>query len=98
MMRLSRPWIAGSDPVAKPPRLLHQSRVRPHLHPCYLRADQAYLYWTRRYIQACGIQLPANVKEGAVERLFSRLATDEYVAASASARNEPAPGPNFLLF
>lgn len=74
--------ITGADPVAQPPRLLDQVRARMRLRHYSLRTEQAYLYWIRRYIRACGMRHPRELDGVAVEGFLSRLATDDHVAAS----------------
>lgn len=69
--------------AARPPlRLLDAVRDRLRVKHYSLRTEQAYLYWIRRYIRACGGRHPRELDGVAVEGFLSGLATRDEVAAS----------------
>ncbi len=70
-----------NDPSSKPPRLLDQMREALRLRHYSLRAEQAYIHWTKRYIYFHGKrQRELGPKE--VEDFLSALAVQGRVSAS----------------
>lgn len=77
-----------TTPLARVPeerprlRLFDAVRDRLRVKHYSLRTEQAYLYWIRRYIRACGGRHPRELDGVAVEGFLSALATRDEVAAS----------------
>jgi integron integrase len=63
-------------------RLIDAVRDRLRVKHYSLRTEQAYLYWIRRYIRACGGRHPRELDGVAVEGFLSSLATRDEVSAS----------------
>ncbi|TYT26478.1 integron integrase [Luteimonas viscosa] len=74
--------VSRTDAAVAAPRLLDEVRARMRLKHYSLRTEQAYLYWIRRYIRACGMRHPRTLDGKVVEAFLSRLASQDHVAAS----------------
>ena len=77
--------LVGEQPA---PRLFEQFRARIRVKHYSLRTEQAYWFWIRRYILACGKRHPREVDGVAVEHFLTRLATHDRVSPAT-----PEPGP-----
>ena len=78
----SRAGVSGAPKVPERPRLLDEVRGRMRLKHYSLRTEQAYLYWSRRYIRANGMRHPRLLDGKVVEAFLTRLASDDDVAPS----------------
>lgn len=74
--------ISGGAEGGKPPRLLQEVRNRLRLKHYSFRTEQAYLYWIRRYIRACGLRHPRELGGVEVEGFLTHLAVNDRVAPS----------------
>jgi integron integrase len=74
--------LAGSGRERPRLRLIDAVRDRMRVKHYSLRTEQAYLYWIRRYIRACGGRHPRELDGVAVEGFLSGLATRDQVSAS----------------
>jgi len=74
--------LAGSGGERPRLRLIDAVRDRMRVKHYSLRTEQAYLYWIRRYIRACGGRHPRELDGVAVEGFLSSLATRDEVSAS----------------
>lgn len=79
----------GEDPDVTPasgperkPRLLGEVRARLRAKRYSLRAEQAYLYWIKRFVRESGLRHPRDLGGLDVEGFLSRLAVRHHVAAS----------------
>jgi integron integrase len=73
----------GGDPALQPPavgRLQDQFRTRIRVKHYSLRTEQAYWFWIKRYILACGMRHPRELGGVEVEHFLSRLATKDGVS------------------
>jgi hypothetical protein len=68
-----------NDPSSKPPRLLDQMREALRLRHYSLRTEQAYIHWTKRYIDFHGKRHPRELGPKEVEDF---LAVQGRVSAS----------------
>ena len=57
-------------------RLQHLSR----------RTEAAYIYWTKRFVRACGLRHPAELTAEDVRQFLSDLVTERHVSASTQQR------------
>jgi integron integrase len=73
---------AMNDPSSKPPRLLDQMREALRLRHYSLRTEQAYIHWTKRYIDFHGKRHPRELGPKEVEDFLSALAVQGRVSAS----------------
>jgi len=76
------------------PKLLDQVRDALRVRHYSLRTEQAYVYWIREFILFHNKQHPDNLREDAVSRFLSHLATERNVAAST--QNQALSGLLFL--
>ena len=65
----------GLSADAQAPRLFEQFRARIRVKHYSLRTEQAYWFWIRRYILACGKRHPRELDGVTVEHFLTRLAT-----------------------
>ena len=63
-------------------KLLDQVRQAARVKHFSYRTEQAYVYWTERYIRYHGIRHPNTIGAAEVETFLTHLAVDGHVAAS----------------
>ena len=80
------PKLPGAGGVAGEPRLYDPFRSRIRVKHYSLRTEQAYWFWIKRYILACGKRHPRELDGVVVEHFLSRLATVDRVSPSTQAQ------------
>ena len=68
------------------PRLLEQLRHQIQLRHYSYRTEQAYIGWTKRFIQFHGLKHPSKMGGPEVESYLSHLASDRNVASATQAQ------------
>ena len=76
----------GLSADAQAPRLFEQFRARIRVKHYSLRTEQAYWFWIRRYILACGKRHPRELDGVTVEHFLTRLATHERVSPATQSQ------------
>ena len=77
---------AAGPGMDKAPRLFDQFRARIRVKHYSLRTEQAYWFWIRRYILACGRRHPREMGGVEVEHFLTRLATDDRVSPATQSQ------------
>ena len=62
--------------------LLRSLQVNARLQHLSRRTEQAYIYWTRRFIRFCGLRHPAELGAGEVRQFLSHLVVERKLSAA----------------